>query len=346
MRDGYDVVSPTIRNIETVTINKSNYVASEKCIDFSLIGEIGGVSEWTEGRELQVLAGLQTADLLRVRNISGKFVFEGYANGSHVVAGVKIYSTASTGVDIPSSNFKLEISAMGGVARLMLWPDAGTRTVIAEFPVVRHGGRFIPQVNWTDDATASPFSSITYNCGYGDTQYKKLVNDKKIWNVSTLTADVKPVYGGNGINHYSTQGIDTVVRPTIEAVNLSADGYTSGKHLPSGGNWVKYVDGTAIFTKRVTIETSITTEYGSIFVQGSGQTDTSFPQDLFYKYSDLSFEFCTAFHILSSTTNFVWVVSNGVSSLNNAIRYRLAAAVSLPDTTVHLQITMTGRWKL
>lgn len=337
MRDGYDTHSGIMRVVETVTPASGAYTAVKGAHDFAIRGVVNGAT-WAEGKVLAIKSGLDVSDFVFVTKTGGNFVMSGFAGG------VSTYKLVSTGVSIPSSSFGFEFSIVGGIARLLIdptGPDFSSKRAIAEFPVIRGGGLFLPVVSWQGEA-AGPFASLTYITGYGTPKFKQVVTDEDVWGPSDISPDIKPEFGGNGINHYSAKGVELVVRPAIEACDFSCPAYTSGIH--SGGRWAKYPDGTAIYSKKVTWTGNIAAPNGSLFLSNDAIADTDFP-NIFMSDGASGSVFQSAFHVMSDGANFVWVLSGGVSRVNNAIRYRLASTLERTGITVDIHITMTGRWK-
>lgn len=336
MRDCYDVAAGPLQVISTAAVN--HLAATSAAYDFSFSCVCDGAL-WPEGKVLSIKAGLESNDFLFVKKIAGNFVIEGYT------AGLLTYATKTTGVPVPAGIFGFEISIIGGVARLIVAPTSSTfadKRVIAEFKVMRHGGIFLPVIGWQSDINNGPFTSITYLSGYGKAKYKQTLLDSEIWGPSDITPNTKPVCGGNGINHYSAFGIDYLVRPVIEACNFSAAPATSGVH--AGGRWIKHPDGSAEYSKKVSLTTPIATAQGQMFVQSSPVVDADFPA-IFMSDGSSGFVFQSSIHVMSDGAQFIWPVSDGSSKLNNVIRYRLASPVSLASATVDVQIIMRGRWK-
>lgn len=114
----------------------------------------------------------------------------------------------------------------------------------------------------------------------------------------------------------------------------------------SGGRWVKYADGTAVYSKKVSLSSiAIATSSGSLFVQAAPQSDTDFPA-IFMSDGAAGFVFSPTFHCMANASGVsVWAVSAGVSTTNNALRYRLACATTQASISVDVYITMTGRWQ-
>jgi hypothetical protein len=113
----------------------------------------------------------------------------------------------------------------------------------------------------------------------------------------------------------------------------------------SGGRYVAYADGTAIYSKKVTLTAiPITAGVGGIFLQPAPQADTDFPA-IFMSDGAAGFVFSPSITVMTDSAEYIWAVSNGGSKVNNAIRYRLASAASIASATVDVYITLTGRWR-
>jgi lysophospholipase L1-like esterase len=214
-RDGYDVVGSIMRHITTTALNA--YTATYAAKDFAFSGTVAA-GAWAEGRVLKIKAGLGTTDFVFVTKTAGNFVFSGNTET------LGTYKSIATAVPVPAAAFDFEVSVYGDIARLLVDPtNTGEgKQVIAEFQVIRFGGRHAPQIEWQDAAGTGPFTSISYISGYGDLSFKQIAADDDIWATSDLTADRKEPFGGNGVNHFSAKGIQLIVRPVVEAANLAA----------------------------------------------------------------------------------------------------------------------------
>lgn len=332
MRDCYDVTSGVMRKIEQVSA--ANYTAASSASDFSFRCSCDGAA-WAEGKVLAIKCGLEANDFIFVKKVSGNFVVEGFAAGSST------YKSINTGISVPSISFGFEISVLDGTCRLIIDPlaaDFANKRVIAEFSVIRHGGIFLPVISWQGESSG-PFTDITYSSGYRDAKYKQSVTDSDVWGASGLSASTKEPYGGNGINHYSAEGIALVVRPTIEACDFAAGETLTGIH--AGGRWTKFADGQSIYQKTVTFAGDVSSAVGSIFM-AADTSDTDFPTGIFMPDGDGGYVFSQAINI-SSATGGLWIGSSATT--RNAIRYRIASALSRTGVTATVHITLTGRWK-
>lgn len=332
MRDCYDVAGGIMQKIEQVSA--SNHIATYSANDFSFRCVADG-SLWPEGKVLSVKSGLGANDFIFVNKTSGNFVVEGFS------AGVSTYKSIFTGIAVPAVQFGFEISILNGTCHLIIDPIAAdfiNKRVIAEFPVIRHGGIFLPVISWQGES-AGPFTDITYSSGYKAAKYKQSVTDSDVWGQSELTADTKKPYGGNGINHYSAKGIALVVKPTIDACDFSAGETITGIH--AGGRWTKFADGTSVYSKTVSWSGDASTAFGNVFTSAD-IADTDFPSGVFVSDGASGYKFSQSLHI-NSPYGGLWIGSS--SELRNAIRYKIFSVISRTGITATIHITMTGRWK-
>lgn len=180
---------------------------------------------------------------------------------------------------------------------------------------------------YSNNSNASLSSSGCSKCSLSNTEY---TNGLVPWVLNVNRKEWTIARQDNGIYDYGEYTL-TQANGTFENI----------------GYWVKYADGTAIFTKRITLAArNIATAQGNIFIQGTSEVDTDYPTNLFRINADLSHEFCASIlSMYGSGGNAIWAVSNGASTLNNALRYRLASNVTLSGINIPLHITMTGRWR-
>lgn len=139
----------------------------------------------------------------------------------------------------------------------------------------------------------------------------------------------------------ATLSLDSGWGVSLNSLGITAQGIDG----PSGGRWVKFADGTATFTKKITLTAiAIATASGNVFVQAAAQADTVFPA-IFMSDGAGGSIFSPAITVMSDSAVLVWPISGGASKVNNAIRYRLASTTSQASVTVDVYITLTGRWQ-
>jgi len=112
----------------------------------------------------------------------------------------------------------------------------------------------------------------------------------------------------------------------------------SGTH--GAGHWVKYADGTAVYTTVVAFSGAVTAADGPLFTSGT-QTFTDFPA-IFLGDAIAGYQFTPSLYVAS--TRAVWATATG-TVLNNAVRYSLCCATTQAAVAADVHITLNGRWK-
>lgn len=210
MRDGYDVVK-NILFAEPLFTGPA-YAGSAPVIDWGIIGSVSGAAAWPVGKVLSLKSGLSGTDQIFVVNEAGKFKILGFSDDGATPAVV-------TNVPVPAAAFEIGIGVVDNVAILTV-----NRNTIAVTKVVRQGGTYLPIIGWQGDLTNGPFTTIQFSEGYPqEGLYQKSLTDEDIFGPSDASAARKMPYGGNGVNHFSSYGIEKLVRPVFEVANLTIE---------------------------------------------------------------------------------------------------------------------------
>ena len=218
MRGGYDIVKNTL--YANASVNVSAYSGSAPVIDWGILGAINSSTAWPVGKVLSFKTGPVDTDQVFVVNEAGKFKILGFS-----VDGAT--PTILTNVSIPSTSFELGVGVVDNVAMLVL-----NRETIATLRIVRQGGRYLPIIGWQGDLTNGPFTSIIFSEGYPhEGAYQKSLTDEDIFGPSDTTGNRKMPYGGNGVNHYSSKGVEKLVRPVFEVADLSIPNKSKNKSV-------------------------------------------------------------------------------------------------------------------
>ena len=211
MRDGYDVS-------KNILVHQGSYTpetlpggalrSGAPSVDWSILGTVLA-GAWPVGKVLSCKTG-SIGEAVFVSNVAGKFAIVGFSDDG---ATVSVTSTK----DVPTGTFEIGISVVDNMATVVVDRDA-----CLSIPIVRRGGRYNLIVGWQDDLTTGPFNALEFSTGYpARGQFNRSLTDEETFGPSSPIADRKPVYGGNGVNHYSSVGVEKLVRPVIEAADLT-----------------------------------------------------------------------------------------------------------------------------
>lgn len=207
IRDGRDYVTTPLERINIFNQSYINGTASGIVRDFSISGDI---ASWPTGKVLFVKAGRGDLDVVYITNQSGVYKVTAFCDGDHATAYVDILTTTSVtagqtlDVNIQNNHFTL----FSGI------------TKVVSFDLIRTGGEMSVIAEWQDTPGSGPFTSITVNGGnYLQCEYS--ARDSDIWGHDDGTADTKLPEGGNGINHFSSKGLELVIAPVVEAFDFN-----------------------------------------------------------------------------------------------------------------------------
>ena len=206
IRDGRDYLSAPLERVGVFQLSDFN---SNKILarDFNISGD---VDSWPEGKTFAIKVGVNEFDVVHITNNKGKVKISAYSEGDHLLPYVDISTLESI-----EPNVSVTISVQNN--NFIMFCN-GKR--IAFFNMIRTGGEFSLAASWTDSADSGPLSPVTVNVGQW-LQCQYTARDSDIWGHDNGTADTKYPEGGNGINHFSSNGLSLIVSPVVEAFDFS-----------------------------------------------------------------------------------------------------------------------------
>jgi len=208
VRDGRDYSNVPL---ERLKIYNQSYMhdTSVTLRDFSFQAPI---ASWPVGKVLTVAVsvnvGSETVNAILVSNVGGKYKITGVSEGS----ATPYFETQTTVTIVTGATFEFSVQNN----KLTIFSGI---TKVIETPIIRMGGELAAVAEWQDAPSNGPFSSITLNGG-NFLQCEYTARDSDIWGHDNGTADTKLPEGGNGINHYSSKGLQLVVAPVVGAFDF------------------------------------------------------------------------------------------------------------------------------
>ena len=218
-RDGYDPCTSNLERRDTgVSGTSGAYTSTTGSRDFSITAYITGLTAGEIEDEfngvngvLTTRIGLNSNDLLFLQNAGNDTILV-----NQFASGLNSYSSIDTEVPFPTTDFSLTVSVSNCTLTILL---DGTK--IYENQCVRQGALFPVQMGRQGFASG-PYSSFDFNTGKSVSVGKRCT-DLDIWGVSEATADTKLPFGGNGVNHYCSSGIELIVRPAVQNERFFGD---------------------------------------------------------------------------------------------------------------------------
>lgn len=206
IRDGRDYINAPLTR---VGVYEQSYIDDEDILvrDFSFSAM---VSQWQEGRALKIKTGCGENDYILITEYNGCYKLSAFCDGMPTVPYVEIVT--DTQIQIGQ-----EINLGVQNNRLSLFIN---EINVTSFHMIRTGGEFNPLLTWNDESKNGPFSTITLNSGNW-LQCQYTARDSDIWGLDDGGAETKIPTGGNGINHYSSNGLSLIVAPVVEAFDFS-----------------------------------------------------------------------------------------------------------------------------
>lgn len=207
LRDGRDILSCPMTVQE---VKSGSYAApSDACHEYYFNGS---ASSWGDNRPVRFIVGAGSQDWVTINK-----------NGNQI----NIVAQTNAGV-YENINYTMPVSSIGSISlsvtSINIVISLDGESEIARFNCIRHGGEFHPRISYpnTDDG---PFSSYYLSMGYPERVQQSLFDDD-IFGTPGIDAKSKKPWGGNGVNHYSSQGVAAIVRPVVESANIQRRSYT------------------------------------------------------------------------------------------------------------------------
>lgn len=109
--------------------------------------------------------------------------------------------------------------------------------------------------------------------------------------------------------------------------------------------WTKYSDGSAIISiSRDFSGVNLTAPKGNMFISNSPITISDFPFN-FITTSDLGYKMEVSYSLTAADNQFLWPVTTGMESPNNAIRFRVCSPLSLESASFTVNAIIKTYWK-
>jgi lysophospholipase L1-like esterase len=209
MRDGYDNTKSPLYAGNLITASK--FAGINPVIDWGILATINRIN-WPVGKVLSCKTGVDAEDNVFVVNEAGYFKILGFSDDGATVS-------ITTTVALPTGNFEFGIGVVDNTVLLVV-----DRMTVAVLRIVRQGGSYLPILGWQTDLSNGPFTSFYFSEGYpAEGRYKKSLTDENVFGKPDNTAARRGPYGGNGINHYSSMGVELLVRPSFEVADLTIE---------------------------------------------------------------------------------------------------------------------------
>lgn len=261
IRDGRDYIDIPLHR---AGVYNQSYIHDTSLIarDFSISGQI---ANWATGKTLAVKVGVGSLDIVYITNQAGVFKVTAFCEGQQSLA----YVDQTTTVPVTVGQ-TLDVSIKNNVFTLF----SGITQVIS-FNIIRTGGELAVIAEWQDTPGSGPFVSVTVNVGnFLECQYT--ARDSDIWGHDDGTANIKLPEGGNGINHYSSKGLELIVSPVVEAFDFRQ-------------KLIKTTTGITALNTGVTALTALTAKKinDQVFLSGQLKSTTVAPYKLFDLPADL-----------------------------------------------------------
>lgn len=212
VRDGRDILDTYLVEQDEVTFGSASaYIADadQACRDFSLKAEIEAAA-WTNLQPLSInLCGTSVNsdganNVVFVDDDAGFLRFKFFRGGPS-----SLYLQVTSEIPTPIVDTEVEISLRNGEFSFRLYPaSAGADAGVQPFTqkVITYGGLFIPTIFYFGGGGAGPVLSATLSVGV-ERPYKPAVTDLDLWGEPTSgTGGNRPITGGNGVNHPTSQG--------------------------------------------------------------------------------------------------------------------------------------------
>lgn len=192
-----------------------------------------------------------------------------------------MYLQKSVPIVVPGSTHYFDVSCIGNVVTIYhSTVSFSNMNLLICYNALRGKGYGRARVGSYD--VGGNLENISAAGGVRHAQYRQTVTDTEVWNASANNADTQPGYSGNGINHYSSQGINKVVAPTLAALDFHAPQYERWSAFPQpNGVFSRLDDRTLLMRGSVTLaNTPVNNAFGYMFMSNI-LTLPDFPKSLF-----------------------------------------------------------------
>lgn len=204
LRDGRDIISCPMGIQKQVT---GSWVQSAtKCHAYYFNG---GIASWPDLNSLRFIVGAGSEDWVTIIKNGADF------NITARTSGAGNYKVINYTAPSPTAVQSLSLSVTATQIVIAVNGDAE----IARFNCLRHGGEFTPRASFAG-LNSGPFASYVLSLGHPE-KVNQTLTDDMIYGSMGTTGDSKEPDGGNGVNHYSSQGVASVVRPVVRQADFS-----------------------------------------------------------------------------------------------------------------------------
>lgn len=203
LRDGRDILACPLG--QQVVQAGTYALASKPCHEFYFKGQVG---TWPDGGIVRIMIGPNPNDW--VECVKSGTALNITANS----AGEPSYFVQN--VTLPSTTL-LELNVAVSATTVIIGTDDFTE--LARFNCLRHGGEFTPRISYRTAPTSGPFTTYILSLG-SPLLVQQTLTDDMIYGPPNAGATENSPFGGNGVNHYSAEGLNYVVRPVVESLNL------------------------------------------------------------------------------------------------------------------------------
>lgn len=225
-RDGKDQLACELIEIPDQVPKNGAYIG-DACVDFAFEAL---VTNWDKTKPIYVNNGGDA------NHPDGDWIYVGADDENNfVISGVTEflgnYHSKKTNVKVPSNDFWFVITVLNNECHIYIGLDAknnegeivepkdGTNNIhLDSFYMVRHGGTVRPKIGM-GGIQSGTISKIRVMLGQ-PTQRKKILTDSEMWGRADNLPYRKPIFGGNGINHPSSQGLAKIITPVLQSQDL------------------------------------------------------------------------------------------------------------------------------
>lgn len=308
---------------------KGRFDSTVECRDFSMGLLVSGTSDAIHGYfnqtdnpvRLNLGRGASNSVQILSTGATRKFRLRFYIEDGNA------YSIVDTDLDIPTSDFVLQISKAGTEFNLWIASQQEDRRV--KLPILAHGGLFTPSIGYFNLDTG-PFTTLVYfNVGV-ERPYMPIALSREIWGDPNGTASTQFPYGGNGVNHLSSIGTRALFTPLIEGKIAPLISNVIQEVSNANGKCIRFSNGDQICTH--TVQSPTTREAtGSI-----------------YRTPGFAWTFPMPF--IDSTTKVVpvaeagnsWATASQIQTTNAAIRL---FCTTNDTSAINIRLFAIGKWR-
>jgi hypothetical protein len=199
IRDGRDLLDCHFEEQATEAVTNGRYQApnAHTCRDWSAVMQVAPEA-WSNAAPFSVTLSTKSGNGIFLQDVGGFIRLTAFMGES-----TPAYRQVDTGIPTPTAQARVTMEKHNGVFRLLIGDNASSAAPFS-MPIIHGGGVHNPIFGYWS-ATTGPLVNMTFRPGR-ERRYKPIMTDIDMFGIPSSTTGMRPVTGGNGVNHLSSKG--------------------------------------------------------------------------------------------------------------------------------------------